>query len=189
MRGAEAVLRRSSLAGMRCVIKSRVAKGYRVGALDKRLRAERTRGEARLLHRAKEAGVPCPTVLEAWEYDLTLSLIEGKRPRMGKRECAEAGRLLAKLHSADIIHGDYTPANLMEAEGGVIHVIDFGLGYVSNDVEDKAVDVFTMQMALKNEDGGEGALEAFLGGYGGYSKADAVLRRVKAVEKRVRYAF
>ena len=57
--------------------------------------------------------------------------------------------MLAALHKADIIHGDYTPANLiLESGGRRMFVIDFGLGFISNDIEDKAVDVFTMMRAI-----------------------------------------
>jgi len=188
MRGAEAVIRKSSVIGIPCVVKNRVAKGYRVPELDRRLRAERTRMEARLLNRAKAAGVPCPTVLEVSEHALALGFIAGGRPAMSIGECREAGRLLAKLHAADIIHGDFTPANLISERGsGGLHVIDFGLGFVSGDVEDKAVDVFTMKRALA--DAGRGAVGAFLMGYSKYPKSAAVLSRVGEVEKRVRYAL
>lgn len=99
---------------------------------------------------------------------------------MDRRECEEAGRILARLHEADIIHGDYTPANLIKDDR--IHVIDFGLGFISSDIEDKAVDVFTMLRAIDEKD-------AFLEGYTAYGKAGSVLKRLKKVEKRVRYAF
>ncbi len=183
MRGAEAVLERRRLLGREVVVKSRVPKAYRVARLDERLRAERTRGEARLLHRAKLAGVGCPTVLEVGEFEIVMSFIEGERPEMEPAEAREAGALLAKLHSADIIHGDYTPANLIRGEG--LWVIDFGLGFVSNDIEDKAVDVFTMLRSLQDET----KKGAFIEGYSAYAKSKAVLERVKDVEKRVRYAF
>jgi Kae1-associated kinase Bud32 len=186
MRGAEAILTKKRLLGRDCVVKARMMKPYRVKELDCQLRAERTRGEARLLHKAKLAGVPCPTVLELDEYSITMEFVDGDRPGMGLLECREAGRLLARLHAADIIHGDYTPANLIAGKGASgMSVIDFGLGFVSNDVEDKAVDVFTMIRALeKNE-----KKDAFIEGYREYEKEKAVLSRVKDVEKRVRYAF
>lgn len=173
-------MRRSTLLGKPIVVKERVAKGYRVKELDERLRRERTRGEARLLHKAKLAGVDCPTVLEVDEFSISMSFIEGKRPEMGKAEARDAGHMLASLHAADIIHGDYTPANLIRS-GDRLSVIDFGLGFISRDIEDKAVDVFTMLRAISEKD-------AFLEGYGGYAKAKGVLKRVKEVEKRVRYA-
>lgn len=184
MRGAEAVLTKKSLLGRACVVKGRVQKAYREKELDAKLRLERTRSEARLLHKAKLAGVLCPTVLEIDDFSMTLSFIDGDRPQMGKADAHEAGSILARLHGADIIHGDYTPANLIKS-GREIFVIDFGLGYISNDIEDKAVDVFTMLRAL----GKGGEQDGFLRGYSSYAKAKSVLARVKEVEKRVRYAF
>lgn len=181
MRGAEAKVTKVKILGKNAVLKSRIPKKYRVQELDKKLRIERTRSEARLLNRAKLAGVNCPTVLEVGEFEIVMSLIVGDRPKMDKREAREAGNLLAKLHAADIIHGDYTPANLI-VNKKEIFVIDFGLGFVSSDVEDKAVDVFTMLRSIKEK-------EEFLFGYSNYSKAKDVLIRVKNVEKRVRYAF
>jgi Kae1-associated kinase Bud32 len=197
MRGAEAVLTKKTLLGRPCVVKARMRKGYRVGELDERLRTERTKGEARLLHKAKMAGVSCPTVLEVDDFSITMDYLGGKRPKMDVREAREAGSVLAKLHAADIIHGDYTPANLIASGTGkkgtrsTLFVIDFGLGFISKDVEDKAVDVFTMMRALGERAGdgnGKEAKVAFIKGYKDYEKAAAVLVRVKDVEKRVRYA-
>jgi Kae1-associated kinase Bud32 len=180
LRGAEAVLTETKIIGRRALVKTRIAKNYRLKEIDEKLRRERTRSEARLLHKAKVAGVDCPTVLQVDDFEIFMTFIEGKRPHMNAAECKEAGGILAKLHEADIIHGDYTPANLIC--GGKISVIDFGLGFVSKDIEDKAVDVFTMLRAVEEK-------EAFLGGYSGYSRSDSVMKRVKKVEKRVRYAF
>ncbi|MBD3210586.1 Kae1-associated serine/threonine protein kinase [Candidatus Micrarchaeota archaeon] len=181
MKGAEAVLRKSTLLGKPVVIKDRISKKYRIKKLDEKLRRERTRAEARLLHRAKLAGADCPVVLEVKEFSLTIGFIEGKRPEMTQSQALKAGKMLADLHDSDIIHGDYTPANLILG-GETLYVIDFGLGFVSSDIEDKAVDVFTMLRAISEKD-------SFLEGYSSCKKAKSILKRVKAVEKRVRYAF
>ncbi len=180
MRGAEAVLSKSEVIGLPVVVKRRIEKRYREGELDKKLRGERTRSEARLLHKAKLAGVDCPTVLQVGDFEIFMTFLQGRRPEMSKGESRTAGEMLAKLHEADIIHGDYTPANLIKSKK--IFVIDFGLGFISKDIEDKAVDVFTMLRAIENKD-------AFVEGYKSYAKADSVLKRVKKVEQRVRYAF
>jgi len=180
MRGAEAILRKSKLLGEDVLVKERISKGYRVKKLDERLRRERTRSEARLLHKAKVAGVPCPTVLEVDDFSITISVIHGERPSMTKAQCTECGKMLAKLHAADIIHGDFTPANVLK-ERGRLYVIDFGLGFISKDIEDKAVDVFTMLRAISEND-------SFLKGYKSYAKSGSVLKRVRDVEGRVRYA-
>jgi Kae1-associated kinase Bud32 len=192
LKGAEAVVRAEKLIGIKVVRKSRVPKSYRVGALDRKLRTERTRVEAKLLNRTKTAGVECPTVLSVEEFDLVMSFIDGTRPQMDKKRSRMAGEILAKLHGSDIIHGDFTPANLIESKKGgkkgtvgSFYVIDFGLGFVSNDIEDKAVDVFTMLRSLDSSH----KKDAFVRGYRKYPKAEKVLERVKEVEKRVRYAF
>jgi TP53 regulating kinase-like protein len=183
VRGAEAVIRKGSLIGRQVVIKDRIRKTYRAEEIDSRLRRERTRAEAKLLHRAKMAGVDCPTVLEVSEFSLTMDYLRGDHPLMGAKESERAGEILARLHSAGIIHGDFTPVNLI-ASGGSLSVIDFGLGFFSNDIEDKAVDVFTMLKALDKKSG-----ESFLNGYGaGNPKYGSVLKRLREVEKRVRYS-
>jgi Kae1-associated kinase Bud32 len=185
MRGAEAKVNRTKIIGISAVCKSRIQKKYRVVELDRKLRIERTRSEAKLLHKAKLAGVDCPTVLEVSDFELIISFVDGKRPKMDEEEAKEAGEILAKLHSADIIHGDYTPANLIKTKIG-LSVIDFGLGFISNDVEDKAVDVFTMLRAIGK--GNKNGTDAFLAGYSNYAKSAEVMKRVAVVEKRVRYA-
>jgi len=196
MRGAEAKLSETTIIGKQAVVKERIAKTYRLVELDDKLRRERTRSEAKLLHRAKLAGVACPTVYGVWDFEIVMSRIEGKRPEMDEKECGEAGELLARLHGADIIHGDYTPANLIKGtvDGKErMHVIDFGLGFVSMDIEDKATDVFTMLQALRGDanDGKDKRRKtAFIDAYRkNFQKSKTVLKRVGDIEKRVRYAF
>lgn len=136
-----------------------------------------------MLHRSKLAEVNVPTVYEVDDFSITISQINGKRPKMTKQESRKAGGVLAKLHSKDIIHGDYTAANLLIDSEGKMWVIDFGLGYVSNDVEDKAVDVFTMLKSIEHK-------KEFLEGYQKVSdKYSQIENRLKVIEKRVRYAF
>ena len=194
MRGAEAIVMKGELLSRHIVIKERIKKDYRIAELDERLRRERTRAEARLLHKAKVAGVQCPVVLEVDDFSITMTWIDGKRPEMNDMECRDSGKILASLHSADIIHGDFTPANLILSERKIF-VIDFGLGFLSKDIEDKAIDIYTMLKALDEKAG-----KAFVGEYrAAYSKpktqnpknkttADSILRRVEEVKKRVRYA-
>jgi len=182
MRGAEAVVTRSHFLGRDTVVKDRIPKKYRAKELDERLRKSRTRVEARLLHRAKKADVKCPVVMKVDDFSITMTFIDGKRPGMNLRESKEAGKILARLHSSGIIHGDYTPANLLE-KSGEMFIIDFGLGFFSEYIEDKAVDVYTMLRALDNK-----GKKEFLKGYKTYKKSNSVFRRLEDIEKRVRYA-
>jgi TP53 regulating kinase-like protein len=182
MRGAEAVVSRTIFLERPSVIKDRITKKYRIKELDEKLRTSRTRIEARILHRAKLAGVKCPVVLKVDVFSITMTFIKGDRPEMDAGESREAGKILAKLHSAGIIHGDYTPANLLKS-GKELYVIDFGLGYLSGYTEDKAVDVYTMLRALD-----ENGKKEFLKGYRTYKKHKAVFKRLEDIQKRVRYA-
>lgn len=169
LKGAEAFVSRTCFAGIPAVKKERLAKKYRPAALDARIRATRTKIEARLLHKAKLAGVSCPFVLEVLPFSITMTWERGKmlhdivakKQAIAAKTWKDAGRLLARLHNANIVHGDYTPANLMLGKNGELAVIDFGLGTISHDAEDYAVDVLTMKKALQ----GAGAAKAFLSGY------------------------
>ncbi|KAI6145659.1 kinase-like domain-containing protein [Pisolithus tinctorius] len=56
---------------------------------------------------------------------------------------------IAKMHIADIIHGDLTTSNMMLRRGGKdLVLIDFGLAYHSSLVEDKAVDLYVLERAF-----------------------------------------
>lgn len=183
MRGAEAVVSPSMFAGRNALVKERIGKKYRIREIDVPLRTLRTRSEARLLHRAKLAGVPCPTVFYVDKFELWMSRIDGKRPEMDAALAKEAGRLLAKLHSAGIIHGDFTPANLLlSSKGGrrKLSVIDFGLGFSSMDLEDRAVDAFTFLKSVEPR-----LHPAFWNGYG---KGPKVPAKIEEIKGRMRYS-
>ena len=198
LEGAEAVLLPIRFGPFEALDKIRQAKPYRPAALDGKIRSSRTRVEARLLARAKEAGVPCPPVLGVGPHDIVMGKVGGKTlnkmegRKIGASVWKLAGRYLARLHKANIVHGDFTPANLMLDEknkktgrgGGAasLLVIDFGLGSVSADTEDHAVDVLTMKKALKEKK----AQAAFLDGYKSEGHA-RVLALMEEVEKRARY--
>lgn len=56
---------------------------------------------------------------------------------------------IAKMHLADIIHGDLTTSNMMLRKGSNdLVLIDFGLAYHSTLVEDKAVDLYVLERAF-----------------------------------------
>jgi len=189
MKGAEAILKRVRVMGLPAVEKLRPSKKYRAAALDEKIRRERTRREARLLTRAKEAGVICPAVYEVSDFAIRMKFLEGemlyhalrKRP-VKQSEIASAARILAALHTVDVVHGDFTPANLMLAEGGKMAVIDFGLGSISNDVEDKGTDVVTMTKALGAKGG-----DAFVAAYARAGGKASVVKMGIEIGKRGRY--
>lgn len=179
MRGAEAVLSFVDFLGKRMVRKCRKAKAYRAPELDLKIRAERTRREARLLHRARLAGVSTPAVYSVDDYSIVMAYIKGRKLEENPEELKEAGRILAALHDAGVVHGDFTPYNIIVNKKG-LHVIDFGLGFFSSRIEDKADDIITMLRGIEGK-------QHFLEGYSACRDFEAVLRRKHEIEKRARY--
>jgi Kae1-associated kinase Bud32 len=190
-RGAEAELYLDRLVDRRVATKNRVSKGYRINEIDVPLRRSRTRGEASLLHSAKEAGVACPVIYEIGKFELKLSFIDGillrdfikdRRSREIGKVAEEVGRGLAKLHRRGVVHGDFTTANVM-VSGIKVFFIDFGLGSFSKDAEEEAIDVLLMKKSLGNER----LYRSFLSGYRQYEKYKEVMRQLVEIEKRGRY--
>lgn len=190
-RGAEAELYVGRLLDRKVATKDRVSKKYRIKEIDVPLRRSRTRGEASLLHSAKEASVACPTVYEIDEFSLKLGFIDGVllrdfiRNRNGRsisQVAKEVGRGLARLHKRGVVHGDFTTANVI-VEGRKVFFIDFGLGSFSKDAEEQAIDVLLMKKSLGNEK----TYRSFLSGYREYEKYEEVMRQLAEIEKRGRY--
>jgi len=187
--GAEAVVYRNGEAA----VKVRPKKAYRHPLLDDSLRKSRTRIEARLLAKAKLKGARVPAVLAVDEKQGTLDIeyLEGKRLRdeLGAENCGkwcvEAGKQVALLHAASIIHGDLTTSNFIVSRGALF-VIDFGLAFSSHRSEDKAVDLHVFKEALESKHFAfwEQAWNAFLEGY---DSAPDVLTRLETLENRGRY--
>ncbi|KAI0928186.1 hypothetical protein AcV5_005831 [Taiwanofungus camphoratus] len=65
------------------------------------------------------------------------------------------GTEIAKMHQADVIHGDLTTSNMLvrhpsSSKGVQLVLIDFGLAYTSTLVEDKAVDLYVLERAFSS---------------------------------------
>ncbi|MFP4116222.1 MAG: KEOPS complex kinase/ATPase Bud32 [Candidatus Aenigmatarchaeota archaeon] len=197
-RGAEAILKKERWNGMDCVVKERLDKSYRVKELDEKLRKERTKEEAKLLSEARRVKVPTPQVYERSENVLKVEYLEGDKvrdliPQYGEEERKELaediGENITRLHNRGIIHGDLTTSNMILVEGK-LYFIDFGLGYFSKSVEDKAVDLYLLWEVLKSthprqkNELWDGVLEAYRENS---ENAETVLRRVEDVGSRGRY--
>ncbi|MEF8780224.1 MAG: bifunctional N(6)-L-threonylcarbamoyladenine synthase/serine/threonine protein kinase [Haloferacaceae archaeon] len=186
LRGAEAVV---ELAGDR-VLKRRVEKSYRHPELDRTLRTTRTRREARLTGDARRAGVPTPLVydVDVPEATLTLQFVgeADLAERLDADRCRRVGEHLARLHGAGFVHGDPTTRNV-RVDDERTYLIDFGLGYYTDHVEDYAMDlhVFEGSVAGTAPDA-ETLVESFEDGYREVGE-ERVLDRLRTVEGRGRY--
>lgn len=141
------------------IVKERIRKKYRHEEIDKRIRKKTTRFESRLLMKAAEL-VPVPKVLDTCDKAMIIEMefIEGKKlrdvvdkmsPKERKDVFKRIGKKVARLHNKDIIHGDLTTSNMIIREK--IYFIDFGLGFISTKVEDKAVDLHLLKQALQSK--------------------------------------
>lgn len=181
LRGAEAVVElRDGEA-----VKTRVPKSYRIGPIEGRLREERLRREARLMVEARRAGIPTPVLrsVDPATGVLAMERLGGPllRDRLTIEGCREAGRLLGRLHSAGVVHGDPTPSNFL-FHGGRLHMIDFGMAEASTEEEARGVDLHLFFQCAPRfaRPFREGYREAFQG-------APPVLRRASEIARRVRY--
>jgi len=89
------------------------------------------------------------------------------------------------LHDANIIHGDLTTSNMI-LKDGKLFLIDFGLGFYSDKVEHKAVDLFLLKQALESKHPNIPVFEHVLSSYQANQK-ELILKRLDDVSKRRRY--
>lgn len=193
-RGAEAILylEKGKL------VKERISKGYRIPELDRKIRKQRTRSEAKLMERSRGKGLPVPAVGTDGDFSMVMDYIEGRKlkdvlNRMSSKErngvCERIGEIVAKLHASGIIHGDLTTSNMI-LKGNEVFLIDFGLGKFSGKTEDQAVDLFLLYEALKSTHfrSLSECWKRVLKAYGqNYPIAEEVLKRIEKIKRRRRY--
>src|SRR3989338_3067788 len=192
-RGAEAIITLKN----NIVTKNRIEKSYRYPDLDKKIRKLRTRSESKILQKASKI-VNVPKVINVDEKNTKIELeyIEGKRlseyleKTNYKKMSEKIGKGLAKLHDNNIIHGDLTTSNLiLNEKKNKVYFIDFGLGFHSPRIEDKAVDLHLIKQALeaKHQTIHEGAFKSVIEGYQKSKSAKRTIEQLEKVEKQGRY--
>ncbi|MEM3700612.1 MAG: Kae1-associated kinase Bud32 [Candidatus Bathyarchaeia archaeon] len=202
-KGAEASLYLADWHGKKAVLKKRLAKKYRPKFLDEQIRVYRTIHEPQLMHEAKMAGVPTPTIflVDIKNATITMEFIEGRQVKqlLGKASkekrgelCLKIGELIGRLHENGIIHGDLTTSNMILTREGKIFFVDFGLGEKSKELEARGVDLHLMKRALQSTHFRftEECFNAIIHGYTkivGSETAKNILEKIKEIERRGRY--
>ena len=202
-KGAEANLYLENWHGKKVIIKERIPKKYRLPVLDERIRTYRTVHEPQLMHEAKKAGVPTPTIymVDLAKKSIIMEYVEGKQVKrimnqLSAKErielCKKIGILIGRLHKNGIIHGDLTTSNMILTSNGKIYFVDFGLGEFSKEREAKGVDLHLMRRALQSTHYlfAEESFNAVLEGYAeavGEVEAKKVLEKIREIELRGRY--
>jgi N6-L-threonylcarbamoyladenine synthase/protein kinase Bud32 len=187
--GAEAVI---TVTG-KTAEKRRVSKRYRVPGLDRRLITERTRAEARLIAAARKAGVPTPVMRDITADTIRMEFIKGPllTDNLSETTVQEAGRIIGKLHTAGIMHGDLTTSNLiLRASDERCVLIDFGLSQVTKEIEQRGVDIHVFFQTLESTAPEQAELlkTAFITGYKEtFEGAADVIHREYEIGQRGRY--
>lgn len=159
------------------VAKERFSKKYRIPELDQKLRKKQIKNEIKALDLCKNNNIPAPIVLDVDNdnYIIYTTLVEGITVRdyihnLGDLTAPEnqhkveqlgqkIGHTIAQLHSNSLIHGDLTTSNFMvnvdntpgraqSEQEMVLYSIDFGLSQISDNVEEKAVDLYVLERAI-----------------------------------------
>jgi TP53 regulating kinase-like protein len=202
-KGAEASLYLADWHDRKVVMKKRLAKKYRPKILDEQIRIYRTIHEPQLMHEAKKAGVPTPTIflVDIKNATIIMDFIEGRQvkqllSKVSKSErlslCVKIGELIGRLHNNGIIHGDLTTSNMILTSEGKIFFVDFGLGEKTKELEARGVDLHLMRRALQSTHFRftEECFDAIIGGYAkvvGSENAKNILEKIREIERRGRY--
>lgn len=181
------------------VIKERNSKSYRIKELDDKIRKYRTRREISILEKASKI-IPVPKIYNSSEkeFKIEMDFIDGKRlsevldsfeNKKISAICKTIGKQVAILHNNNIIHGDLTTSNMI-LKNNEIYFLDFGLSFIDQKSEHKAVDLHLLKQALesKHYKHFELSFKAVIEGYKETAKDNKqILDRLDKVECRGRY--
>ena len=175
------------------ITKLRTSKSYRLPILDNKLRKSRTKAEAKIINKLQSI-IPVPKILETDnQQTIEMEFIDGKKLSEHleqldwKSICKKLAENLTKLHNQDLIHGDLTTSNMIFKDN-LVYLIDFGLGFHSHKIEDKAVDLHLLKQALdaKHFSIFPEAFNIILKNYKA-KQHELIFERIKTIEKRGRY--
>jgi len=202
-KGAEANLYLEEWHSRKVIMKRRLPKNYRIPELDEKIRSQRTIYEPQVIHRAKEAGVPTPTIfmVDVAEANIIMEFVDGKQVKQVLNDLPQGerlrlsrhiGTLIGSLHKNGIIHGDLTTSNMILTPYGKVVFVDFGLSERSTELETRGVDLHLMKRAFQSTHYryAKECFEAVVEGYAevvGEEGAKNVLEKIREIEKRGRY--
>ncbi len=194
-RGAEADVYLIPWYKTMAISKLRNPKKYRNITLDNLIRRRRTIHEATMLNDAKTTGIKTPFIyfLDPKHAEIIMEYIDGDNvkdilsPEIG----FEIGKYVSVLHNQNIIHGDLTTSNFIKRKDD-LYLIDFGLSFYSQRIEDMATDIRIIKEILSSAHIQicDQTYERFLKGYQLTTKYNfnRILKVVKDIEARGRYA-
>jgi TP53 regulating kinase-like protein len=156
-----------------------------------------------MIHDAKLAGVLTPRIfsIDINQTMIIMEYIAGTRMKdsllhlpLSKSEqiCIKLGKIIGKLHTHGIIHGDLTTSNIIIDPMENLVLIDFGLAEYSIEIEKRGIDLHLLKRALDSThiQTTQKYFSPILQGYTkviGQQIAHQVQKRVDDIAKRGRY--
>lgn len=208
-RGAEGVVSRIEFLGRSAICKVRFSKPYRHPELDQKLTTRRLAQEARALLRLRREGIRVPAVyyIDCNRHLIVMEDLGGitlreylycrREYQLGVRVMRSAGEMVARMHLADVAHGDLTTSNVIvlshdgKSSGDtqfLVSLIDFGLSSSNASDEDLAVDLYVLERAVLSAHSTEAEPlnKAFLDAYSETVGRPSVLIKLDEVRARGR---
>eukprot|EP00366_Plasmodium_knowlesi_P000064 XP_002257561.1 o-sialoglycoprotein endopeptidase, putative [Plasmodium knowlesi strain H] len=188
--GSDAKIYKCVFIGKEAVKKEIFRKYYRHKKIDAKIRKLRVSNEIKFTKKLASINIDVPILyfVDVNEKSLYLEFVKGCTINQILKNVKEyepnvprcIGKVLAKIHNGNVIHGDFTTSNLIlrnsyigdvctildsstglpyqldDADSIRLCVIDFGLSFLSASVEvrpndiDKAVDLFVLLKAIKS---------------------------------------
>jgi Kae1-associated kinase Bud32 len=202
-KGAEANLYLTDWHNRKVVLKQRLSKEYRIPEIDEKIRSQRTIHEPQIIHKAKEAGVPTPTIymIDILDATIIMEFVKGKQVKqilsdLSDKErrslCRHIGNLIGHLHTYGIIHGDLTTSNMILTPTGKVVFVDFGLSEHSIELENRGVDLHLMKKTFQSSHFkyAKECFAAVMEGYRRFMGEDVtkdVVGKIREIERRGRY--
>jgi TP53 regulating kinase-like protein len=197
--GAEAKIYKCLFFNRPTIIKERFSKHYRISELDQKLTLKRMNQEIRCMIKCNEIGVKTPMIyfVDIYSKKIYFEYIEGITLKQYYQNNnldflklnEKIGKTIAQIHDAGIIHGDLTTSNmLLQNSNQSLVMIDFGLSFCSNIIEDKAVDLYVLERAfLSTHPNSENIFQEILQHYSNFSKySNLVIKKLEEVRLRGR---
>lgn len=154
-----------------------------------------------MLSKSKDAGVRSPYLyfLDALHYELIMEFIEGVSLKdvLSSDLAFRIGQYVGSLHSKNIVHGDLTTSNFIldrnSRKNSDLVMIDFGLSFFSERLEDMASDLrmFKEVLSSMHHEIYSYAYSSFVDAYLSSShteRAKKTLKKVREIERRGRYS-
>lgn len=182
--GAESKIYFLKIFGKEICIKHRISKKYRHPTLDKKIIKTRNKEESFLLNRAKQNGLNTPFVYFVCENKIYMEYLKNTNKQRYYLE--NIGKEIARLHNAHIIHGDLNFLNILSVQDK-IYFIDFGLGFISQKIEDKATDLLVLKKTLLSQNKTKNFWEKIENAYLKETHKKQIIKKIKEIESRARY--